>query len=142
MKCGKDGTARQLELFSLDPLEEDPVGQQAKATIQIGSSAPKKSDTRGPIAADCYDVGQDLLAFVHARRSSLVVLLAASRSYSISQCIRFGCLVVFPSLIDPASCGNRANTVNTKPFCSRKYPFHLYLRPKYCALHAGFIVGR
>lgn len=93
MKCGKDGTARQLELFSLDPLEEDPVGQQAKAMIQIGSSAPKKSDTRGPIAADCYDVGQDLLAFVHARRSSaydLDVSLYSLRS-----------LIPHPAAIEP-----------------------------------------
>lgn len=80
MRCGKNEAMQQLALFSLDASNEDPVGQQAIATLQIG----RKGDGRGPIAADCYDIGQDLLAFVHARRTSLVSLSLLASLYLLA----------------------------------------------------------
>ena len=87
MRCGNDLVMRQLALFPLDATVEDPVGEEATVTLQVGNNHPRKSDGPGPIAADCYDVGQDLLAFVHLRKSLLVHTLSSSHSYATLQCV-------------------------------------------------------
>ena len=74
MRCQQDGPTRTLALFSLDATRKDPVGRKARASLQVGSNYARKSLGLGPVAVECYDVGQDLLAFVHLRRSSLVLL--------------------------------------------------------------------
>lgn len=77
MRCRQEGPTRSLALFPLDATYEDPVGQNARVKLEVGSRHLQKNG-KGPIAVECYDVGQDLLAFAHVRRSSSVLLPAAN----------------------------------------------------------------
>jgi hypothetical protein len=80
MRCRQEGPTRSLALFSLDATYEDPVGQNARVKLQVGSHRTQRNG-KGPISVECYDVGQDLLAFAHVRRSSSVLLSAANSTY-------------------------------------------------------------
>lgn len=71
MCCDQQSRTRKMELFTLNPANEDPVSPTPLCVLANQDFSGLK-DSLGPVGVECYDAGQDLLAFVHTRKNRSV----------------------------------------------------------------------
>lgn len=73
MCCDQQSRARRMKLYTLDAATPDPVSQEPVSSLKVGGDLSRNKDSLGPISVECYDAGQDLLAFVHFRANRWVL---------------------------------------------------------------------
>jgi hypothetical protein len=70
MCCSQENGIRKMNLYSLECSTRDPMAETPSATLEL--SEVFNSGRLPSAGVECYDSGQDLLAFVHVREKGLV----------------------------------------------------------------------